>query len=265
MENTLEKKVIDQAVAEIQNWLNFRKEHSKANELIKLFDKDAYFTISKSDYEIWKANAPEKLHAYAALTDDNQQLEFVLIDDKTDHAIGLGEQGDFDKFIKIKSYTDAVPEKDRKFLKEDKDGNITVAEANKRMNAWKADKNNWLKKELDKTTSSSTGLFVLAAIPFSDLAVNFEAGAESMFAFMALRANDQELSDCGCTGEAEQSDLLADIILWGADQDTANHELLLSVATSEPLSVDDAVRICPPSCGDGLDSTDDGLYILADA
>lgn len=192
--------IISKASQAIQIWNEVR---SNPIAVINYFNQGAYFKIYKADYEAWKTNSPEFVHAYMGLVQKPEETHFSLslfsVDSVTDKEPVESNEGAFEANIKENPYELSLISNPTMELVDNSNNNpenITPTEGLMRTVQWSLHKDIWINQQED--------LVQVFEIPFLDLSVLFEEEAAD-YIIVSPALKEQE----------EANVFKIDLILWG--------------------------------------------------
>lgn len=213
MQTTQEVISLQEAQTMINNWLTIRK--SSSNKVKKVLAKNAFFLITKEDWNNWmtQPEKPETLYAYIGVDEkDGKGSTVFILSDRP-----LNSNTKEDAHLVACYFEENKKGWNWKFLNYDKKGaDVTPAQAKERMKVWQTDYNKWLNDKSEETQDEKSGLPIYFSVSFERISVNFNKKAQCIYAFPGLKEPSSEAFKTSTEKATTQDHRLMDFLLWGA-------------------------------------------------
>jgi len=250
--STQEKKT--RIIRMVNRWNKVRWNHRKA---LRSFSSGAYFTITPEDVRMWSDNEtkPEHIHCYIGV--ERKKMYLILIDSETDKKpLTRLDNSEFEKVV-IREFSNDLDVFTPDFIKDARDGNVTVKEALSRNLRWQLMKSNWINEQIESSRDMQVGIARVFASPFKDLENIVRANPNSdIIAIMGLKTNETFVNS---HVPVEQSPYQLDLCFWGVDsnkqstdqrllqdENTASGPQGMRGPVGKSAPVEDLTQIGPP-------------------
>lgn len=194
----------------VNRWNKVRWNHRKA---LRSFSSGAYFTITPEDVRMWSDNEtkPEHIHCYIGV--ERKKMYLILIDSETDKKpLTKLDNSEFEKVV-IREFSNNLDIFTPDFIKDARDGSVTVKEALSRNLRWQLMKSNWISEQIESSRDMQVGIARVFASPFKDLENIVRANPSgNIVAIMGLKTNETFVNS---HIPVEQSPYQLDLCFWG--------------------------------------------------